>query len=52
MIPLADKLQELAKRVDRNIPLRRDPDAFHEEKSEIAEQLRKAAKEVENEAKR
>jgi hypothetical protein len=46
MVRIADRLEELARRVDRLIPLRRDPDAFHEEKSEIAAQLRQVAKEV------
>jgi hypothetical protein len=44
--PLADRIDALARRVDRLIPLRRDPDAFHEEKSEIAAQLRQVAREA------
>lgn len=48
MTRLAERLQELARRVDRNVPAHRDPEAFHTEKSEIAEQLRRAAKEAEN----
>lgn len=47
MTRLAERLQELARRVDRNVPSHRDPEAFHQEKSEIAEQLRRAAKEAE-----
>lgn len=46
MVKVADKLEELARRVDRLIPRRRDPDAFHEEKSEIVAQLREVAREV------
>lgn len=43
---IAQRLEELARRVERLIPRRRDPDAYHEEKSEIVEQLRQAAKEA------
>lgn len=46
MTRLDEKLEELARRVDRLIPRRRDPDAFHEEKSEIVAQLRQVAREV------
>jgi len=45
--PFADRLEELARRVERLIPRRRDPDAYHEDKSEIVAQLRRIAKEVE-----
>jgi hypothetical protein len=37
------RLQELASRVERNIPNHRDPEAFHVEKSEIARELRRLA---------
>ena len=46
MAQIAEKLEELARRVDRLIPRRRDPDAYHDEKSEIVAQLRQVAKEV------
>jgi hypothetical protein len=43
---LGDQLDDLARRVRRLEPLRRDPEAFHAEKSEIAEALRQAASEA------
>lgn len=45
---IAERLQDLARRIDRNLPRRDDPERFHAEKSEIAAELRKAAKEVDN----
>lgn len=39
-------LAALAKRVERLAPSHRDPEAFHEEKSEIVEALRKADREI------
>jgi hypothetical protein len=44
---LADKLAALAKRVVVNVPDRRNPEQFHVEKSQIAHELRRIAKEVE-----
>lgn len=44
---LADRLAELAARVVRLIPDRREPEKFHCEKSDIAHQLRRIAKEAE-----
>jgi hypothetical protein len=46
MTRLADKLAALAKRVVVNVPDRRNPEAWHAEKSEIAHELRRIAKEV------
>lgn len=48
MTRLADKLADLAKRVVVNVPDRRQPEQFHAEKSQIAHELRRIAKEVEN----
>lgn len=45
---ISDKLAELAKRVVCNVPDRRNPEAWHAEKSEIAHELRRIAKEAEN----
>lgn len=39
-------LQLLADRVDRNVPSHSQPERFHEEKSEIAGELRKLAREA------
>lgn len=39
-------LQLLADRVDRNVPSHREPDKFHEEKSDIAHQLRSMARQA------
>lgn len=44
MTPTA--LQRLADRVDRNVPSHSQPERFHEEKSEIAGELRKLAREA------
>jgi hypothetical protein len=44
---ISDKLAELAKRVVSNVPDRRQPEQFHAEKSEIAHELRKIAREAE-----
>ena len=41
-----DRLSDLAQRVDRLRPCPRDPDRFHEEKSDIAAALRRLADEV------
>jgi hypothetical protein len=38
---VADELQALIDRVRRNMPKSHNPDAFHEEKSEIANDLHK-----------
>jgi hypothetical protein len=43
---LERKLQELAARVARNAPSHRDPEAFHVEKDEIANALRRLATEA------
>lgn len=48
MTRLSDKLADLAKRVVVNVPDRRNPEAWHVEKSQIAHELRRIAKEVEN----
>ncbi len=42
----AELLEELARRVDRLAPSRTDPEAFHADKSEIAEILRLLAGDV------
>lgn len=39
-------LKSLADRVDRNVPSHSQPERFHEEKSEIAGELRKLAREA------
>lgn len=39
-------LQRLADRVDRNVPHHSRPDAFHEEKSDIAHELRRMARQA------
>ncbi len=39
----ANILQDLASRVERNVPHHRDPEQFHIEKSEIASELRRLA---------
>jgi hypothetical protein len=39
-----EKLRELAVRVDRNVPRHGDPERFHIEKSEIANELKNMAK--------
>jgi len=41
------RLKDLARRVDRNVPDRMDPHEFHAEKSEIVNDLRRAAREME-----
>ncbi len=46
MTPLPDKLLELAKRVDRNVPRHGDPEQFHVEKSEIVSELKKVSREM------
>lgn len=43
---LPTRIHALARRVDRNVPRRHDPEAFHAEKSEIAADLRRLAREV------
>lgn len=43
----AERLRDLAARVDRNMPSRHDPEAFHAEKSEIAHALRNLARSLE-----
>jgi hypothetical protein len=40
----AEQLRDLARRVDRLVPDRREPDRFHEDKSEIAGDLRRLAR--------
>lgn len=45
MTPLPDKLLELAKRVERNVPRHGDPEAFFVEKDEIARGLEELAQE-------
>ena len=42
----AEQLESLADQVRRLAPDRRDPEAFHEAKSEIAAALRRLSKEV------
>lgn len=44
---LVERLQELAQRVDANIPSRHDPEAFHAEKSQIAHDIRRLARSIE-----
>ncbi len=39
----AEKILDLARRVDRNVPEHTNPEKFHEEKSEIRESLKKIA---------
>ena len=43
---LADRLTWLANRVAANMPSHRNPEQFHAEKSEIAAELRRIAKEA------
>jgi hypothetical protein len=38
------KLRELARRVENNVPRHTEPDRFHEEKSEIRNELLKMSK--------
>ena len=40
------QLEALARRIDRLVPDRRDPEAFHVEKSEVAAALRRLANET------
>ena len=44
-----ERLAELARRVQRNVLSCTDPERFHVEKSEIIHDLRRIAKEAENE---
>jgi hypothetical protein len=44
--PLSERLLEIARRIDRNVPDRRDPERFHADKSAIVDELRRAAREV------
>lgn len=44
---LAERLAELARRVQANIIGRHDPEKFHVEKDEIAHELRRIARQVE-----
>lgn len=44
---LADRLADLSRRVDANVPRHADPEAFHVEKNDIAKELRRLAKETE-----
>lgn len=41
---LADRLLEIARRVDHNIPSRHDPERFHSEKSQLVHDLRTLAR--------
>lgn len=41
----ADKLRALARRVESNVPQHTDPEKFHVEKSDIAEELKRLAME-------
>ncbi|HLH92086.1 MAG TPA: hypothetical protein VKX28_26940 [Xanthobacteraceae bacterium] len=43
---LAVRLDELASRIRRNIPLGSDPSRFHEEKSEVAREIAAIADEL------
>ncbi len=43
---ISDRLASLANRVAANVPHRTDPEKFHAEKSEIAAELRRIAKET------
>lgn len=43
-----DQLLELAQRIRANVPRRNDPEAFHAEKDDIANQLRRIAREASN----
>ena len=44
--PLSDKLKDLARLVRHLSPSHRDPEAFHEAKSDIEAALRRLAREV------
>jgi hypothetical protein len=44
--PAAERLDELARRVRRLSPDRRDPERYHLDKSEIERDLRRLAREV------
>lgn len=43
---LADRLDDLSRRVSRLIPSRHDPEAYHAEKSEIVFELRQLARQT------
>ena len=49
---LAGKLRALAERVSHNVPLRRDLERFHVEKSCIAQDLEHLAREIDEQASR
>jgi hypothetical protein len=42
-----ERLRDLARRVERNVPNGGDPERFHVDKSEIADDLRRIAQEAE-----
>lgn len=44
---MAERLFEIARRVERNLPSHRNPEAFHAEKSEIVHDLRRLARSLE-----
>lgn len=46
MSTLTDRILDLAKRVADNVPAHRDPERFHEEKSEIVRELKKVSREI------
>lgn len=48
----ADRLRHLAQDVRRLVPDRRDPERYHEQKSQIEAELRKLARELERRAAR
>lgn len=47
MVTLTDRILDLARRVDANVPRHSDPERFHSEKSEIVSELKKVSREVE-----
>lgn len=50
--PMADRLDELARRVVNNGVRRLDPERFHTEKSDIAARIRECARELRGETRR
>lgn len=48
MTKLADRLDSLSRRVNANVPRHDDPEAFHVEKDDIAQELKRIARESAN----
>lgn len=43
-IQLPQRLRDIASRIEANVPSHRNPEAFHAEKSEIADDIRRIAR--------